>query len=193
MKISTIIATILIALPMMANADDTLLGEYVKYEFTDSLSNRMPYRLLSPRDIQPGANYPLIVFLHGSGEAGDDNQSQLEHGADLFLQSDNMAKYPSYVLFPQCEEKTWTGKISQRSFMPGAEIPPLSKEESTLMHLIYSIIDEHPIDLDRIYIVGLSMGGIAVYDLACRYPQLFAAAVPICGAVNPERLPVQRA
>lgn len=72
--------------------------------------------------------------------------------------------------------------------MPGAETPPISESELLVIDLIKDVMQHNPIDPSRVYIVDISMGGIAAYDLACRYPEMFAAAVPICGAVNPERL-----
>lgn len=149
----------------------------------------MPYRMLSPAETDPGKKYPLVLFLHGSGERGDDNEKQLAHGASVFSNPVNSGKYPAFVVFPQCKEKYWTGKIDERSFMPGSPVPPESKTERTLMELIEYLISNNPIDIDRIYIIGISMGGIAAYDLVCRYPDKFTAAVPICGAVNPDRLP----
>ena len=148
----------------------------------------MPYRMLSPSEIESGKEYPLVLFLHGSGERGNDNEKQLAHGASIFSNPVNSDKYPAFVVFPQCKEKYWTGKIDEQFFMPGSPVPPESKAEETLMELINHLIANNPIDKNRIYIVGISMGGIAAYDLVCRHPDIFTAAVPICGAVNPERL-----
>lgn len=190
MKVSTILyLTICALLPLSALAHGPQVNdEYAKYVFSDSLNNTMPYRMLSPTIEEPGKKYPLVLFLHGSGERGDDNEKQLAHGASIFSNPANSDKYPAFVVFPQCKERTWTDKIDERSFMPGAPVPPESRTEKILIDLVENIIENNPIDRDRIYIVGISMGGIAAYDLVCRYPSLFTAAVPICGAVNPERL-----
>lgn len=192
MKISTISTVIGLFLLHTSIASATQpMGneEYAKYVFTDTLNQTtLPYRMLSPETINSGEKYPLVVFLHGSGERGTDNEKQLAHGASTFSNPANVDKYPSYVVFPQCKERTWTEKYSAQSFMPGAPIPQISKQEEAIVAMINSLIEDYPIDRDRIYLVGISMGGIATYDLACRYPDLFAAAVPICGAVNPERL-----
>lgn len=144
--------------------------------------------MLSPSVIEPNQTYPLVIFLHGSGERGDDNEKQLAHGASVFSNPSNADKFPAFVVFPQCKEKAWTDKIDKKSFMPGAPVPPESKSEEVLMNLVCDLIENNPIDTNRIYIVGISMGGIAAYDLVCRYPNIFTAAVPICGAVNPDRL-----
>lgn len=163
--------------------------EYSRHMFVDSTGFEMPYRMLEPDTLRDGARYPLVLFLHGSGERGDDNESQLTHGASLFSDPVNMEKYPAFVLFPQCDESAWTGRIDESFFMPGAKTPPESRSERNLMELIDTIASQNPVDTSRIYIIGISMGGIAAYDLACRHPEKFAAVVPICGAINPERLP----
>src|SRR6476620_9890924 len=67
-------------------------------------NDTLPYRLLYPENYDPKKKYPLIVFLHGSGERGRDNEKQLLHGGDLFLRADVRKNYPAIVLFPQCPE-----------------------------------------------------------------------------------------
>ena len=192
MKISTIatlIGMMLVPTSMMSAIPPTGNEEYAKCVFTDSVNNTvLPYRMLSPDKIESGEKYPLVVFLHGSGERGSDNEKQLTHGASTFSNPANADKYPSFVVFPQGKERTWTDKFSAQSFMPGAPEPQVSKQEEAIVDMINELVAEYPIDKNRIYIVGISMGGIATYDLVCRYPDLFAAAVPICGAVNPDRL-----
>src|ERR1035437_9381928 len=67
------------------------------------------YRILYPQNYDAAKKYPVLLFLHGSGERGDDNEKQLVHGATLFLDPDNREKYPAIVLFPQCPEgKSWS-------------------------------------------------------------------------------------
>lgn len=191
MKTSTIlflIATAFLPINVMA-VRPPVNEEYAREEFVSSENVKLPYRIMAPEDIKENTKYPLVVFLHGAGERGDDNEKQLLHGGSVFSNPVNAEKYPAFVVFPQCKEKFWTENINERMFMPGAPTPNLSKTEASVMELVNNIIANNPIDTQRIYIVGISMGGVAAYDLACRYPQKFAAAVPICGAVNPERLP----
>ena len=169
--------------------------QYEKEVFVSAKGDSLPYRLLRPETVRPGEKYPLVLFLHGSGERGNDNQKQLTHGGQMFLNPVNREEHPAFVLFPQCPENGyWAYDERTGSFEP--DKMPLNNDMSavfkTLKQLIDSYLVKPEIDKDRIYVVGLSMGGMAVYDLAIRYPQLFAAAVPICGSVNPARLPAAK-
>ena len=89
--------------------------EYEKGEFVSKATgDTLLYRYLTPEDAKPGKKYPLVIFLHGSGERGNDNQKQLFHGSGQFLNPVNRENYPAYVLFPQCPEG-----------VPGAYMPRL--------------------------------------------------------------------
>lgn len=185
--ISIIAAIFMLPLSSVARRP-SVYDDYARKDFVSSENVRIPYRILSPQTIVPGEKYPLVIFLHGSGERGADNEKQLIHGASIFSNPVNAERFPAFVVFPQCKDKCWTGSIDQRMFMPGSPTPDVSKTETSLMELVSELSKDYPVDADRIYMVGISMGGIATFDLACRYPNKLAAAVPICGAVNPERL-----
>lgn len=165
-----------------------VMDEYEKKIYKDSLNFKMPFRILTPSPVVKGQKYPLVIFLHGAGERGDDNESQLTYGAGFFSNPVNTDRYPAYVIFPQCSSRSWVIMDGEKTFRRGNKVPEESIAEKTLMNLIDNVIRSCPIDESRIYIMGLSMGAIAAYDLVCRYPDRFAAAVPICGAVNPDRL-----
>jgi predicted peptidase len=143
----------------------------------------MPEGYLSQSETHVGSEvqlYPLIIFLHGAGERGSDNEIQVMHIKGIFLDSLNRKKFPAFVIAPQCPtgkrwvESSW--KVS-RHIMP--EKPSVSI--TLTMQLIDSMLRNFPIDKNRIYITGLSMGGFGTWDLICRYPEKFAAAIPICG------------
>lgn len=137
----------------------------------------LPYRYLTPENTLRGMKYPLVIFLHGSGERGIDNEKQLFHGSGLFLNPVNQEKYPAYVIIPQCPEgKTWKRD----------DVAP------TVISLIEKYKNLPQIDDSRIYIIGLSMGAYGIYDIVTRRPDLFAVAVPICGEPNAEKLPVAK-
>ena len=77
---------------------------YEKREFVFK-GDTLKYRVLFPENYDKNREYPLVVFLHGSGERGSDNESQLRHGAALFTDTETRKDYPSIVIFPQCLTK----------------------------------------------------------------------------------------
>lgn len=162
-------------------------GEFISKTTGDTLL----YRYLTPESIKKGKKYPLVIFLHGSGERGNDNEAQLFHGSGQFLNPVNREKYPAYVLFPQCPDGVSGAYMPPLETLVPADMPlnpPVAPIVLTLMDLIDSYISNPNIDPNRVYIMGISMGGIATFDIVSRYPQKFAAAIPICGSVNPQRL-----
>lgn len=109
---------------------------------------------------------PLIVFLHGSGEKGNDIEKVKIHGPFKYLKTH---KLDAYVLAPQCpDNEYWDSEV--------------------LYRLILKIQKENSIDGNRIYLTGLSMGGWGVWNLAYAHPKMFAALVPIAGFVD--RVPI---
>jgi poly(3-hydroxybutyrate) depolymerase len=121
------------------------------------------YRIFVPEgSAKIGAKYPLVVFLHGAGERGSDNARQLRLGVREFVGEAAQAARPCFVLAPQCPRRVWWN-VEQ------------------LLELVVSVRDAHPVDRDRVYITGLSMGGYATWHVIGRRPELFAAAIPVCG------------
>ena len=136
-----------------------------------------------------------VKSLHGAGERGNDNERQLTHGGQMFLNPVNREKYPAFVLVPQCPAGSyWAYTERPKSLFP-ADMPA-GQEMSSLIRTLKQLLDTYlvmpEVDKKRIYIVGLSMGAMGTYDLVVRYPEIFAAAVPICGSVNPDRLPAAK-
>lgn len=163
---------------------------YERQSFVSADGTSLNYRVLRPEDTGK-KKYPLVIFLHGAGERGDDNEKQLIHGSQMFLNPVNREKHPAYVLFPQCPQKDfWAYDISTRnlgfeSMKAEATMPAIFK---AVKELIDSYVAMPDIDKSRVYIIGLSMGAMGTYDMVARFPETFAAAVPICGFVEPYRL-----
>lgn len=159
--------------------------------FVSAKGDTLYYRELTPESDIKNKTYPLVLFLHGAGERGNDNLKQMTHGANMFLNPVNRETYPAYVIMPQCPESGyWAYKQRPSSFKPsempaGEEITPIFL---SLKELLTQYLDKPDIDKKRVYIIGLSMGAMGTYDFVARFPDLFAAAVPVCGTVNPERL-----
>lgn len=152
-----------------------------KRVYKDGQGKTLPYRLLAPAQIREGLKYPLVLFLHGAGERGDDNDKQLMHGVAEFV--GNRESYPCFLIAPQCPngkkwvEVDWSASSHKQPSEP-------SEAGRLALELIESQMKELPVDSKRIYITGLSMGGYGTWDLAARRPDLFAAAVPICGGAD---------
>lgn len=164
--------------PLMVEAQETA---YVPREFRHG-EQVLLYRWLTPpaAALSSGKKFPLVIFLHGAGERGADNRAQLRHCTSKFEEPANREQYPCFVIAPQCPTgKRW----SEVDWSKDADPLPVDPSEpvSLLMKLLAQLEQEHPIDVDRIYLMGLSMGGYGTWDLLSRYPQKFAAAVPICG------------
>lgn len=151
------------------------LFSYEKYINIDG--DTLNYRQLIS-DYDPISKYPLVIFLHGSGERGNDNESQLKWGVMNFASDQNMKMHPSIVIAPQCPKNMSWGNFSNEDM---SLQPSPTEPMKLLMELINEAILKLPVDTNRIYITGLSMGGFGTYDAITRYPGLFAAAVPVCG------------
>lgn len=153
---------------------------FVARTFRDAQGNELRYRLLLPADYNPACAYPLVIFLHGSGERGDDNLKQLVHGMNDFAKDENRRRFPCFVFAPQCpEKKSWAEidlKIPKHTMSTEATEPT-----KQVIGAMAALQCEYTIDPSRIYLTGLSMGGFGTWDLIQRYPDTFAAAVPICG------------
>jgi predicted peptidase len=147
----------------------------------------LSYRLLFP-DANRQRKYPLVIFLHGSGERGSDNDAQLKWGVMNFATDQNMLAHPAIVIAPQCPEGQMWSSVTFDKNRKGITLnPDPSKPMSLLIGLIHQLLTKMPIDTNRIYITGLSMGGYGTFDALERYPTLFAAAVPVCGAGDTSR------
>lgn len=161
---------------------------YQKRQFTYK-EKTLPYRILFPENYDRTKNYPLVVFLHGAGERGNDNEKQLVHGSWLFTNEQSRQKHPAIVIFPQCPSEGYWAPITERK--DGFSYPenaPATTPMQLLIRLISELEKKEAVDKSRIYVTGLSMGGMGTFDLITRYPRKFAAALPICGGVNVKRL-----
>ena len=159
---------------------------FEKGAYLDEEGNMLPYRLLRPEKTQDGEKYPLVVFLHGSGERGSDNEAQLKNGVLAFAEASNRTQYPCFVLAPQCPDTTFWTTIDPRK-EAGVEEKP-TEPTRLLLELLDQWLAENPaIDPGRIYVTGLSRGGFGTFDLCYRRPEMIAAAAPLCGGGDPDK------
>lgn len=167
---------------------------YQKFKFAVG-GDTLPYRILLPENYNPAKTYPLIVFLHGWGESGNDNEKQLTHGASLFLKEENRKAYPAIVVFPQNPVTSFWSNVQsvinekgERTFhFQNGGNPTTSMK--LLTDLINNLMLQYKVKRDQIYTMGLSMGGMATYELVYRMPDTFAAAISISGGANTALIP----
>ena len=130
---------------------------------------------------EPGARYPVVLFLHGAGERGDDNERQLKYLPEWLAEPEMRERYPCFVVAPQCrEDSRWVDV----SWADGASTPQASQMTVDLAAAVMALDEVLALlaaDPNRVYLTGLSMGGFGTWDLAARTPERFAALLPICG------------
>lgn len=151
---------------------------------TTITSAAMPYRLCVPVGYDINKSYPLVLFLHGAGERGTNNTAQLtaNRGATIWAETVNQNTYPCFVLSPQCAlNKQWVNTPWANGSYIQNNIP-ISDQLAMVVDILDSLQREFKIDISKIYVTGLSMGGYGTWDLITRFPTKFAAAIPICGA-----------
>ena len=160
-----------------------LAAKFEAFTHTSSLGEVMPYRLFKPRILEPGKKYPLIVFLHGAGASGTDNQRQLEganmFGALVWALPKNQERYPAFVVAPQ-SDVNWPCVILEEGKRPKL-CPGLGSGARQAFEIVAKLVAELPIDRARIYVTGHSMGGAGTWHMIAQQPSFFAAAVPVCG------------
>jgi predicted peptidase len=148
-------------------------------------NDTLPYRILYPRNFDTSKEYPLILLLHGAGERGNDNEAQLKHGANLFLEKQQ--EFPAIVVFPQCPKDSYWSNVNIVPDENGKRTFNFQKrgKPTTAMKNLLGLLDElesfGQVDDNRIYVGGLSMGGMGTFELLRRKSTTFAAAFPICG------------
>lgn len=151
--------------------------------YTNGAGEAIPYRLLQPSGYDGTRTYPLVLFFHGAGERGSDNEKQLFHGMADFAADAMRARHPAFVVAPQCPDgQQWvdTPWTADEHTLP--EVPTDAMRLS--LELVDALRKEFSIDPERIYVTGLSMGGFGAWDAISRRPELFAAGVIMCGGAD---------
>ena len=163
--------------------------EYDTHTNASIASYSMPYRLFIPAGYNPNNSYPLVLFLHGAGERGTDNNAQItaNQGATLWAGSANQASHPCFVLAPQCPPNFQWVNTNWSNGSYSINNVPMSTELKMVKDIIATLETQYNIDASRLYITGLSMGGYGTWDFILRYPTMFKAAIPICGAGDPTK------
>ena len=178
---------VLLAAPLVVMQSEAAVELYDAHEYHytggDYEDEAFGYRLMAPAEVESGKTYPLVLFLHGAGERGDDNVKQLMYFPELMADADHREKYPCYVLAPQCRRNKWWAGLRRRAESDESDDDgdPRTHQMRVVEGILAETLENYPIDRSRVYLTGLSMGGYGSWDLAARHPDWFAAVVPICG------------
>lgn len=148
------------------------------------------YRLFVPRDLEPGKQYPIILWFHGLGEGGDNNLRQVRYLQDvIFTQTEDLQPYRFFLLAPQCppEHLRWH-ESSRTSGLPGEACDDMV---DISMRIIEELVKKHPIDRDRISVAGICSGGSGCWEFAARYGDRISCLAPLAAAGSrvPAELP----
>lgn len=181
-QLATVLALVVLELPriMGVQAAENVVDRFEAREYVSPKGGKLPYRMLRPKNYDESKSYPLVLFYHGAGERGSDNSRQLVHGMADFASDRARDKYPCFVIAPQCPEAVqWvdTPWTAEAHIMPAKPTEPMRLS----LELTEALAKEFSIDKQRLYVTGLSMGGFGVWDAMQRRPDLFAAAISICG------------
>lgn len=170
---------LIICLSEVAFAADP--NEFLAGGYTESDTGlHLPYRLFVPLGYDPSHNYPLVLFLHGAGERGVDNELQVNSNINHLLTHVKMQEYSSFLLAPQTPPNT--------NWASWGETP--SDSIRMTLSVINQLENEFSIDPNRLYITGLSLGGAGTWNTIRHYRGRFAAAVPICGVTDVSQAPL---
>ncbi|NLX14191.1 MAG: prolyl oligopeptidase family serine peptidase [Phycisphaerales bacterium] len=142
------------------------IGQHPRqFEATVALDVACPYLLYLPGDYgRDEQRWPLILFLHGAGERGNNLELVKKHGLPRIIQ--NRTDFPFIVVSPQCPRGRWW-------------------DNRVLIALLDEIMARYAVDPERVYLTGLSMGGFGTWSLAIEHPDRFAAIAPVCGGGIP--------
>ena len=165
-------ATVLLPRQLVTAAEDEVFAPFI---YRNPKNQTMPYRLFSPPNYDRRRQYPMVLWLCGSAGRGDNNLNQISIGnvigTHVWTTADNQSKHPCFVVAPQCpQNESW----SDESAKPSAPL-------MLALELLSELRQKLRIDSSRLYVTGQSMGGFGTWTAITAHPQLFAAAIPLCG------------
>lgn len=159
------------------------------FTFTDSAGTQLDYYLVTPDDYDPERKYPLVLFMHGVG--GETDQSGYTHLRDRLFKND----FDCIFLAPLAKRDLGQWWVSYEDVLYDNEESAVYNQDEIVptaafqaaRSLLVKIENDYPVNTSQIYVLGVSMGGYATWELITRYPEMFSAAVPICGGNDPTK------
>ena len=136
---------------------------YTKHKWNSDIFYNFGYLQYLPKDFDKSKEYPLVLYLHGAGERGDNADTVANYGYLQHIKNEG-AEYPFIIVAPQCPAGKYWGCFNE-----------------SLLHFLDYLCAELPVDKTRVYLTGNSMGGTGTYMLSMAAPERFAAIAPVCG------------
>jgi predicted peptidase len=170
-------------------SDSSIVAKFERHSFAQD-TTALNYRLFKPAVTDDSKNYPLILTLHGAGERGHDNEKHIAwHGiATAWADTAAQKRNPCFILSPQCPEDNRWVDADWKPGMYDQDTVQMSNELQAVHQLIQNLVAKYPIDTNRLYITGLSMGAQGAWDYITRYPDLFAAAIIMSAGGDPNKM-----
>lgn len=159
--------------------------ELFSKETFNGMTYTLPYRFHTPENYEDGKCYPLMLFLHGAGERGTDNELQLAIGILTALSDPESPLHDSYIICPQCPcDVTWVATPWDKGSYNYREIPE-TPYLSAADELVEETIKKFPVNKKKVYVSGISMGGYGSWDTLARHGEKYAGAFICCGSGDP--------
>ena len=152
--------------------------------FTDEDGTVIPYRYYLPEGYDPERKYPIVVYMHGNGSRGEDNERHLLSDGAALHTAIFRSKYDCIILAPQCTDRSMWCNIRSAAGSAAFFDREMGVELRAMIRLYDKFVSEHSVDTDRQYYVGMSCGGAAAWELMYYYPSKFTAVIPIAGALE---------
>lgn len=164
--------------------DDAMKAATETREFVSTNDFKLGYRIHLPSE---PAGKPLVLLMHGLGEVGNDNFIQLKNGGPQLLNYISEPGHEAVLIAPQCPTGHRWMECHPWEVPPRWTVTPEpAKPIAAVLELVEKTVKEFGLDGARIYVTGMSMGGFATWELITRRPNLFAAALPVCGGGDPD-------
>jgi predicted peptidase len=158
-------------LPAFALADDKPATGFIDKTFKNADDSKSPYVVFVPKSYDGTTEFPVILFLHGSGETKGGTNKPVNVGIGSAIKK-REKDFPFITVIPQSEKRTWMAN---------------SEDGKRALAILDEVMKDYKVDPKRQYLTGLSMGGFGTWSIATAMPDRFAAIVPICGRGDPKQ------
>lgn len=156
----------------LAAQEQTAQRGFITEVWRSPTGEKVAFDMFIPYTYTGQEAYPLILFLHGAGEREGGKNKPVDVGIGPAIRKYGEKEFPFFVLFPRCR--------ANRNWMADGD------DAQRALAILDFVQKKYNIDPKRIYLTGLSLGGFGTWSLAAKYPDRWAAIVPICGGGNPE-------